>query len=348
MTTDPVVGKNTPEPAVPYHVGTTRLEETVNIRTRSVGRAVRRPYSESEESDNDVVYTEEYDSELQQISLRNEWPTQMTVDSCGERCTQLDDFKWFLSTDRRVEDLGTPESKIDTSDSEDGVYLIDSDSPPLQMESATQQLLCPPVVAHMRPKEGCHPAAPRRLRRGRDVRTADNTVAADVGQDSAASDTVVSRKTHRKSECVTMVAPGLAAAPQAAYGIVQSRRPDYSHGSTQIRCDLRHTHDISAVTDCYTGEPNDMIFRHTSFPPENVSAGRDKNDGSPKIDCAAVKLNDLTFHRMRLPPGDVSVERDGNYGSPRIDSAVIELNDLIIRRPKLPPEDCRRMGYFRG
>ena len=79
-----------------------------------MGRAVRCPYSDSEESDNDVVhvYTEEYDSELQQNSLRNEWPNQMTVDSCGERCAQLDDFKWFWPTDKRAEDLGTLESEI--------------------------------------------------------------------------------------------------------------------------------------------------------------------------------------------------------------------------------------------
>ena len=41
-----------------YYVGTARLEETVNTRTRSVGRAVRCPYPDSEESDDDVVYTE--------------------------------------------------------------------------------------------------------------------------------------------------------------------------------------------------------------------------------------------------------------------------------------------------
>ena len=110
-------------------MGTARLEETVNIRTRSVGRAVRRPYSDSEESDNDVLYAEEYDSALQRVSLQNE---------CGDRCGQLDDFKWFLPTDERAEDLGTPESEIDTSDSECGVDCIDSDSTPWQTESATQ------------------------------------------------------------------------------------------------------------------------------------------------------------------------------------------------------------------
>ena len=85
------------------------------------------------------------------------------------------------------------------------------------------------MVAQTRPKEGCHAAMPRRLRRGRDVRTEDNTAAADARQDSAASCTVGSQKIHRKSECITTVAPGLGAAPQAAHGIVQPRRPDYSY-----------------------------------------------------------------------------------------------------------------------
>ena len=139
----PVVGKDIPEPAVPCHVGTAWLEETVNIRTRSVGRAVRRPYSDPDESDNDVLYAEEHDSVLQRVYLRNEWSTQTTVDSCGELYAQLDDFKWFLPTDEWAGDLSALEWEIDTSDSENGV---DSDSIPSQMESTAQQLLCRPVV----------------------------------------------------------------------------------------------------------------------------------------------------------------------------------------------------------
>ena len=38
----PVVGMAILEPAVPCHVGTARLEETVNNRIRSVGHVVRR------------------------------------------------------------------------------------------------------------------------------------------------------------------------------------------------------------------------------------------------------------------------------------------------------------------
>ena len=64
----PVVGKDIPGPAVLCHVGTARLLETVNNRTRSVGRAVRRPYLDSDESDNDVLYAAEHDSMVQQRS----------------------------------------------------------------------------------------------------------------------------------------------------------------------------------------------------------------------------------------------------------------------------------------
>ena len=105
-------------------MGTARLEESAKIRMRSVGRALHRPYPDSEESDDDVVYTEEYESELQQINQRNEGPNQMTVDTCGERCAQLDDFKWFLPTDKRGEKSDTPESEIDTSDSETRTLIL--------------------------------------------------------------------------------------------------------------------------------------------------------------------------------------------------------------------------------
>ena len=208
-------------------MGTARLLETVNNRTRSVGRAVRRPYSDSEESDNDVLYAEEHDSTVQQVSLRNDWLTQTANDSCGEGCAQLDDFKWFLPADERAGDLTAPESEIEVSDSESEVEYIEPDSTPLQTETPAQQLLCPPVVAQTRPMEGCNPALPWRLRRGRDVLTEDGAVVVDTRQVSAASDTVVSREIHRKSEWVRTVVPTLAAAPQAASEVVQPRPRDY-------------------------------------------------------------------------------------------------------------------------
>ena len=77
--------------------------------------------------------------------------------------------------------------------------------------------------------EGCHTAVPPAIASRCDVRTADNTVAVDARQVSAASDTVVFQKIHRKSECVTIVVPKLAAAPQATYEVVQPRPPNYGY-----------------------------------------------------------------------------------------------------------------------
>ena len=195
------------------------------IRTRSVGCAVRRPYSDSDESDNDVLYADDHDTTVQQVSLHNNWLTR-AVDSCGERCAQLDDFNWFLPADEQAGDLPALESEIEVSDSENEVEYIEPDSIPLQTEMTARQLLCPPVVAQTRPMEGCDPALPRRLRRGRNVLTEDGAVAVDTEWVSVASDAVVSRETHKNSECVPTVVPKLAAAPQAASEVIQPRPPD--------------------------------------------------------------------------------------------------------------------------
>ena len=123
-----------------------------------------------------------------------------------------------MPTNKRGEKSDAPESEIDTLYSENVVYW-----------TATQRLLGPPEVAQTRPKGGCQAAIPWQLRRGRDVRTVDNTAAADARQESAASCTVDSQMVHRMSECITTVAPGLGAAPQAAHEIVQQRHPDCSY-----------------------------------------------------------------------------------------------------------------------
>ena len=91
-------------------MGTARLLETVNNRTRLIESAVRRPYLDSEESDIDVLYAEEYDSTVQQVGRRNDWLTETANDSCGEGCAQLDDFKWFLPADERAREIIAPSS----------------------------------------------------------------------------------------------------------------------------------------------------------------------------------------------------------------------------------------------
>ena len=112
------------------------------------------------------------------------------------------------------------------SDSESEVEYIEPDSIPLQTEMTARQLLCSPMVAQTRPMEGCDPALPRRLRRGRDVLTEDRAVALDTERVSAASDAVVSRETRKFSEGVPTVVPKLAAAPQAASEVTQPRPPE--------------------------------------------------------------------------------------------------------------------------
>ena len=144
-------------------------------------------------------------------------------DSCGEGCAQLDDFNWFLPADDRVEDLPALESEVDVSDSESEVDYIESDSAPLQITTTAVELLCSPVVTQTRPMEGCDPASPRRLRQGRDVLMEDGTVAVDTRQVSAASDPVVVSGIHMMSECFPTVTPKLAAAPQAASEVDQTR-----------------------------------------------------------------------------------------------------------------------------
>ena len=153
-----------------------------------------------------MLYAEEHDSAVRQVSLRNEWLTdsQTADDSCGEGCAQS-------------------EVDVSDSDSESEVEYIEPDSAPLQTKTTAEQLLCPPVVAQMRPMEGCDPASPRRLRRRCDVPTEDGAVAVDTRQVSSASDTVGVCTIHMKSECIPTVVPKLAAAPQAASEVVQTR-----------------------------------------------------------------------------------------------------------------------------
>ena len=297
----PVVGKDIPGPAAPCHVGTAWSEETVNIQTRSVGGAVRCPCSDSEESDNDVLYAEEHDSALQQVNLWKEWLIQTTVDSCGEGCAQLDDFKWFLPTDARAENLSAPELEIKTSDSESGVDFIEPDSTPLQTETTTQRLLRPPVVVQTRPMEGCHTAVPRRLHRGRDVRTADDAVAVDARQVSAASDTVVYRMIHRKSECVTTVGQWLLRLPTRLFSrdlqTTVTRTPSLRGAGVSIRPGL--------------------ILRKPRYPawkwPVEVLRPKLVEVLQPKLTSAEVRIGYTTDRDVRDDNGNGRWKSSGRY-----------------------------------
>ena len=123
---------------------------------------------------------------------------------------------------------------------------------------------------------------------------------------------------------ITTDSPRLTATPGEWYA---------SDVLTQIRRDLQHTYDISAAVDCNAVELDDLIFRRLSFPPEDVSAGRDGNYGSPKIDSAtadsgAVELDDLIFRRLSFPPEEFAT---GWYTAAAVCRAV-KLDDMIFGR----------------
>ena len=192
----------------------------------------------------------------------------MVGDTCGERCAQLDDFNWVLPANVRAGDLPAPESEIEVSDSESEVEYIEPDSTPLQ-------LLCPPVVAQTRPMEGCDPALPRWLRLGRDVLTKDGAVVVDTERVSAASDTVVSRETHKYSECVLTGVHKFAAAPQAASEVIQPRPLDF--GCTDL---------LPPVGECRESLGHDT--------PDAVESGMEVTGGSPPADIdSSVNLDVL-------------------------------------------------------
>ena len=129
--------------------------------------------------------------------------------------------KWYGKSD-------APESEIDTPYSGNGVHVIASDSSSPEMDTMSQQLSSPPVVAQTRPKGGCQTAMPRRKRRRRSVRTADSTSAMDTRQESVAPSTLDSERIHTKSESITKGEPILKAAPPASHRMAQPKCSDCS------------------------------------------------------------------------------------------------------------------------
>ena len=119
-------------------------------------------------------------------------------------------------------EIPAPESQVDLSDSESDVDDVVPDTVQVRMTTTAVEL-CPPVVAQTRPKEGCDPASPRRLRRGRDVLMEDSMVAVDTRRISTAQDPDVVSGIHVMPDCVPAVMPMLAAAPQAASEVAQMR-----------------------------------------------------------------------------------------------------------------------------
>ena len=217
-----------PQPVVPGYLGTVRLDKSADTLKRSWERVDSRTYPDSEESEDDVVYAEEHETDIHQINLRNEVRNKISVDACGEQCAQLDDFNWFLPTDEWYGKLDGPESETDTSYSGNGVHITTSDSSSPEMDTMSQRLSGPPVVTQTRPKGGCQTAMPRRKRQRRSVWTTDSTSAMDTRQESVAPSTLDSDMIHKKSECITKGEPIWEAAPPASHGMEQPKYSDCS------------------------------------------------------------------------------------------------------------------------
>ena len=112
---------------------------------------------------------------------------------------------------------------MDLLDSESDVDDVEPDPVPVQMTKMAVESLCPLVVTQMRSKEGCDPASTRRLRRGRDVLMEDSMVEVDARRISIAQETDVVSGIYVMSDCIPGVMPMLAAAPQAASEVTQTR-----------------------------------------------------------------------------------------------------------------------------
>ena len=262
----PVVGEDIPGPAVPCHVGTARLLETMDQWTTVVGRDFRLPCSDS---DGDVLCAEGHDEEVRQINLRNEWSVDSWTadDSCGEGCAQLDDFNWFLLANDRVGDLPALKSQVDLSDSGSDVDDVEPDLAPVRITTMAVESLCPPVIARdlkTRPKEGCDTTSPRRLRRGRDVLREDSMMAVDTRRISIDQDTDVVSGIYVMPDCIPAVMPMLAAAPQAASEVAQTRH----RGDCSVNLLLPVDGSIEPLDD---------------DAPEVLSSGREPAGGSSEV-----------------------------------------------------------------
>ena len=108
---------------------------------------------------------------------------------------------------------------------------------PVQMATTAVESLCPPVVTQTRPKEGCDPASPRRLRRGRDVLMEDSMVAMDTRRISIAQDTDIVSGIYVMPDCIPAVDD------DAAPDVLSSGR-EPAGGSSEIGSDVCMVPDL--------------------------------------------------------------------------------------------------------
>ena len=139
-----------------------------------VGRGVRSPCSDSDESDDDVLSvgpiqpllfaaplggaTGHNDYMIQDDSLRDEWSVDSRTagDRYGTGCAQLDNFDWVMPADYPVGVLPKLEEVDNLSDIEPDICDV-PDVFPVRGETAAVEPLCFPVVVPTEPQGGCDP-----------------------------------------------------------------------------------------------------------------------------------------------------------------------------------------------
>ena len=152
--------KDSPEPEISCQLGISWLDDSEDTRKRSWERVNSLRYPDSEESEDDRVDTDESEYGLVLMNLRDEVMHPITIDTCGERCAQLDDFSWIRPTEEWNEESDMPESEIDKSHIRDGVCWNTSDSSSPETGTTRQQGSGAPVVAQTRPRGDSQTAMP--------------------------------------------------------------------------------------------------------------------------------------------------------------------------------------------
>ena len=205
-----------------------------------VGRGVRLPCFDSDESEDDVLSVgpmrplatatplggaRRHDNGMiQGNSVRDEW----SVDSWtaenryGTCCAQLDNFDWVIPAGDLVGGLPRPEDDDGLSDIEPDVCDV-PDEFPVRMETAAVESLCFPVVVQTRPQGGCDPVLPLPVWKGQDFLVVDGSDVIVSGRESISTNSDVSCEICVVPDQLPVVVPKLAAVPLAVSVVAQTK-----------------------------------------------------------------------------------------------------------------------------
>ena len=212
----------------------------VDQRTPMVGRGVRPPCSDSDESDDDVLSVgplrplvttaplsganKHDDDMIQTNSLRDEWLVDSVTagDHYGASCAQLDNFDWVMPAGYPVGVLPRLEEDDSLADIESDVCDV-PDVFPVRRGMADVELLCFPGVVQTRPQGGCDPVLPLPGSRGRNFLGVDDPEGLVSGRESILAESDVSIALCVVSDQLPVIMPKLAAVPLAISVVAQTR-----------------------------------------------------------------------------------------------------------------------------